>query len=564
MAAAVLVAALAFASAGHAEKKKPGLFDFQTWKAPVTREREAAQDLAPGRLDVTPFGEARAQPLTVRLRVYVDRDYRTSVMHWQAKVRGQIDRVNQIVVPLFSVRFQIESLKDWDRAHTGVPLERVLDELRALDEARDVDCVLGLVTPFHGVTTNIHLIGIAPLSSRHFVLRAMDDAEEGKALDREFAMLPPAERDTLYHDRKAHKEVVLFLHEWAHTLGALHVEEATAIMNPIYDPKQAAFTDFEKQLLGSVVERRVGDRGRPFPENDELRRMLETAPHEEGSSAERAALRQSLAQRGDGAAGRAKDAPGGGKLGGPPATATTLAPLEQAMEKLRANDVAGATPLVLAAARQAGGKGVTPETQVRIAQAAASVGAFTEAEAALARAGAGAPHVSEVAGDLAAARAHVALPRESGKLGITPDDEPRYVAAYWLAIRAVESRNRAAAERRLAELAQAFPDSAGRDVAACELALWAKRLADAEKSCQSALAKDPDALRAHLALGRLAAQARRYPDAEKRFKRALATDPADPAAWSELGHLYRTMRAFSQHDRLAREYEALYAKPLPP
>jgi tetratricopeptide (TPR) repeat protein len=219
---------------------------------------------------------------------------------------------------------------------------------------------------------------------------------------------------------------------------------------------------------------------------------------------------------------------------------------------------------VLAASRQAGGKGVSAETQVRIAQAAASVGAFTAADAALARAGAGTAHVKELAADLATARAQVALPRESAKLGIAPDDEPRYVAAYWLAIRAVESRNRAAAERRLAELTEAFPDSAGRDVAACELALSAKRAADAEKSCQAALTKDPDALRARLALGRIAASARRYPDAEKQFRRVLLTDPADPTAWSELGHLYRVMRANTQHDRLAREYEALYAKPLPP
>jgi hypothetical protein len=560
---AVVTAALllTFGPAARAENKKPGLFDFQTWKSPVAREREAAHELAPAPLDLTPLGEPRAQPLVLRLRVYADRDYRSQVMHWQSKLRGQIDRVNRVVGPLYGARFEIESVKDWDRAHAGLPLEAALDELRALDGARDVDFVLGLVTPFRGVATNIHLIGIAPISSRHFVLRGMDDAEEGKALEREFAMLQPGERDKLYADRKGHKEVVIFLHEWAHALGALHVEERTAIMNPAYDPKQTAFTDFEKQLVGAVLERRARDRGRPFPETDEVRRMMQTAPREEGSAAERAMLMQILAKRDDGAPAQATATSVGGKGGAP---ASALAPLEEALEKLRANDVAGATPLVLDAARQASGAGVSADTQLRVAEAAAAVGAFTAADAALARAGAGAARGQQLAAQLAAARAHVALPPESAKLGVAPDDEPRYVAAYWLAIRAVESRDRAAAERRLAELAAAFPESAGRDVAACELALSGKRAPEAEKSCQAALAKDPNALRAHLALGRIAARARRYPDAEKRFKRALMLDPADPTAWSELGRLYRAMGASTEHDRLSREYEALYSRPLPP
>src|SRR5215831_14673911 len=68
-----LFVALALAPrATRAEKKKPGLFDFQTWKSPVAKQREAAQELAPGQIDVTPLGERRAEPLALRLRVYAD------------------------------------------------------------------------------------------------------------------------------------------------------------------------------------------------------------------------------------------------------------------------------------------------------------------------------------------------------------------------------------------------------------------------------------------------------------------------------------------------------------
>jgi hypothetical protein len=552
---------LALPPGARGEKKKsPGLFDFDTWKAPVTREREAAQQLAPAQLDVTPLGETRAQPIPLRLRVYADRDYRAGMLRWQTKVRAQLDRVNYVVVPLFGVRFEVESLKEWDRSHVGVALEAVLDELQALDGARDVDWVMGLVTPFRGVARNIHQVGMAALSSRHFIMRAMDDAEEGRALDREFAMLAPAERDKLYGDRKAHKELLVFLHEWAHTLGALHVEDPTMIMNPLYDPKQAAFTDFEKRLVELVVERRAGDRSKPFPENAELRRLLEKAPREEGSDAERASMLKFLAARGDGLVADGAGKPAASKAPPPPAPAPALASLEEAMARLKANDVAGATPLVLASARESGS--ANADTLMRVAAAAATVGAFTTADAALARAGGATAH-GKMAGDLEAARARVALPHGAAKLGVGPDDEPRYVAAFWLAIRAVESRNHAAAERRLAELAAAFPDSAGRDVVACELALATKHAADAEKSCRAALAKDPNAVRARLVLGRLAARARHYPEAEKQFRRVLLVDPSDDAAWTELGHLYRAMRSETQHQRLQREYETLFSKPLP-
>ena len=65
-----------------------------------------------------PQGEAR----TIRMRFYADRDYRAMVIRWQSKVRAQVERINAGVGPLFNVRFEVESLRDWDRSHVGVPL----------------------------------------------------------------------------------------------------------------------------------------------------------------------------------------------------------------------------------------------------------------------------------------------------------------------------------------------------------------------------------------------------------------------------------------------------------
>src|SRR5262245_6796573 len=91
------------------KKKKPGLFEFERWKSPAQRQKDASKQLLPGQLDLTPAGPP-GEPRVVRLRVYADRDYRQAVMRWQGKVRGQIDRVNRVVQPVLGVRFEIEGL----------------------------------------------------------------------------------------------------------------------------------------------------------------------------------------------------------------------------------------------------------------------------------------------------------------------------------------------------------------------------------------------------------------------------------------------------------------------
>jgi tetratricopeptide (TPR) repeat protein len=304
VAAALLLPLLAGQPVLAEKKKQPGLFDFETWKTPAARQRDAAQHIAPGTFDLAPAVPPARPMRTMRLRIYADRDYQGMVVHWQAKAKAQIERVNRVLQAVLRARFEIESMRSWDRSHVGQPFDTMLDEIDKLDPARDVDWVMGLVTPFRGLATSIEQIGGARLLSRHFVLRGMDSAEEGVALERELDLLSPEERQRLYADRKTHKEIVIFLHEWAHTMGALHHEDRAVIMNPIYDPRQSSFSDFEKRLLALVLDRRLDKRDDPYPESEALAELLKEAAggaggrpaaadpafKDEGSDKERAAL----------------------------------------------------------------------------------------------------------------------------------------------------------------------------------------------------------------------------------------------------------------------------------
>jgi hypothetical protein len=236
MAAAMTLAVGARADDGAHKKKDDKGHSLLEYFDPRTTDRDAAKKLAPVSLDDMVVGRASGPARVLRLRVWADEDYRAATMHWQKRVEGQIARVNRVLEPGFNVRFEIESQRKWAQSHVGQPFEPMLDELERLDPGTDVDWVLGLVTSFRGVATSIHQIAGAHLVSKHFVMRGMDDQEEGRFLAESFKLLPPSERESLYEARKAHKEVVIFLHEWAHTLGALHAEDPELVMNPAYDP----------------------------------------------------------------------------------------------------------------------------------------------------------------------------------------------------------------------------------------------------------------------------------------------------------------------------------------
>jgi tetratricopeptide (TPR) repeat protein len=559
------IAVAAIASGARAdEKKKPGLFDFDTWKSPVGRERDAAGQLAPGGIDLTPAPGRPSELRTIRLRIYADRDYRSVVLHWQAKARAQIGRVNGVVEPVFGVRFEIESLREWDRSHFGVPLETIADELTAADPAREVDWVLGLVTPLRGVATSIHQIGVAGLCTRHFVLRGMDDEQEILAFERELRLISVEERQRLYAVRKAHKEVVIFLHEWGHTMGLLHNEDRTIVMNPLYDPKQRLFSDFEQRVVTAVLEQRLSRRAEPYPESADLAALLEKAPADEGAPDERARLAAFVRGRAA-AAGTRAPAPGGS--GGGPAAgdlpAADVDAFNRAVAEAKAGRPEEAWALLAPVVKRAGARTTSPATWSHLAGLAASIGALTTADDAAMRAGRAAPNVEAVAVNVESERHRLALPLDAGKFGVPPDREPAYVAGYWQTAELMSGADLGAARARLRDFAAVFPDAPGVDVLNCDLELRAKHAAAASKRCEAALAKFKGATRAHYLLGVIAWRAGRDAAAEQHLHQAILLDPSDPTAWKVLASLYRAAGAKQRLAQLESEHQALLATPLP-
>jgi predicted Zn-dependent protease len=625
--AAVAVMLASASPRAEDNKNKKGGGSLLDYFDPRTPDRDAAKRYAPVPLDEMAKGRATGHGHALRLRVYADDDFRGATMRWQKRVEAQIERVNRVVEPTFNVRFEIESLRKWPRSHVGVPFDPLIAELEAFDPGQDVDWVLGLVTSFRGVATSIHQIGGAALISKHLVMRGMDDQEEGRAFAEAFKMLPASERENLYEARKAHKEVVIFLHEWAHTLGALHAEDPEYVMNPRYDAKQSEFTDFERRLLLLALDRRLGERGKAYPEAAELLKLMKDAPESEGSSAERAALEHVLEARAKGvvppAAPRdgvalgtddvatynravaavnaghadeawrtaapvfARHARDGRVLGlacslcaGHDGAAEARATCDAAIKLLtkdpqplldagaclaRAKEPLEAAPYVFAAGKLVeGGAQWDDATLVRLARVAGSVGALTVADAAFARISKRDAAPKELADDLESSHKRGALPRDAARLGVAPEAEPAYLDAYWTLSRDAGDAPNAAVRERVAAFAAKYPDAPAPKVVACMRELRAGHVAAAAKQCQAAVMAYPETVRAHVLLGVIAAGTGRYPDAERSFRRALLLDPGDPSVWHELARFYRTTHATQKLSQLAQEHETLLGAPLPP
>jgi hypothetical protein len=555
-------ASIVTVSQAHAQKNKPGLFDFDVPKLPYQYERDAAKDISPGTVDLTPAAVAKGDARVLKVRVYADNDYRNVILQWKSKARAQINRINGVVQPVFNLRFEVDSQKDWNESHIGMALPAVLDRLRTLDRGTDVDLVVAFTTPLQGVAASIHAIGEAELLGRHFVMRGMDDDQEALAIDREFKLLDPEERRRLYGSRKSHKEIVVFLHEWGHTLGLLHHEEATNIMNPRYDPRQASFSDFAKQLITAVVDRRVANRSELHPETADVVRLLETAPADEGGAGERAELLAFARQRARGG-GRDSGKPGGG--GGdvdlPPADVDAF---NLAVGELNARHPEVAWGQLAPVIERASKRKVAAKTWARLAGLASAMGALTAAENAAAQGGGGAhAELGTIANDVASVRQQVCLPRAAETFGVAPANEPAYVAGYWDTARGVASLEVPAARERLRTFAERFPDAPGVELLACDLELRARRLPAASKRCGAAVDKCKESGRAYYLMGMVAANSGKHAVAEQSLQKAIKLDPTDEGPWMLLARIYRHTRSKKQLADLAARHQTLLSTPLP-
>ncbi|MFT3924122.1 MAG: M12 family metallo-peptidase [Myxococcales bacterium] len=206
-----------------------------------------------------------------RIRFYVSKEYRQQHTDFQTPLRSLVDQANDIVGSNFGVRFEVALITEWSPACNPERLQDCVNELVKTDPGEDGDWVVGMMGALPSFTSSFDLLGMARVMSHHFVLRDVSDLAERAAIDRAFASFTSARRDEIYQHRKTHKRLCVFLHEWGHTLGAMHVDSKESLLNPAYDEHMQSFDEANHGLVAASLRDRFQYAGK----HEELLAYLE-------------------------------------------------------------------------------------------------------------------------------------------------------------------------------------------------------------------------------------------------------------------------------------------------
>jgi hypothetical protein len=247
--------------------------------SPGSIQHDAARRMAPATMQLRPSSERASEVRTVRVRVWAAADYRRQTVEWQSRFRRLVDRVNALCRGWPGVRFEVVDIRNWERDSQQPGMGALVGDLAAADPGDDVDLVIGLVAALPVFPGAIENIGMARYLSKHMVMRGLHELTEYDALRRQFDTLTDREREALLAGRKLHKEQVIFLHEWAHTLGVIHNRRPSAIMSPAYDSDQLGFDETEARVIDLALRHRADD-GPRWRETTaaELRTIVDKAP----------------------------------------------------------------------------------------------------------------------------------------------------------------------------------------------------------------------------------------------------------------------------------------------
>lgn len=574
------------------------------FETPYQRQKAQAETLKPAEVAKT----ASAHPLalrTFRVRAYADGDYQAQTPRWSAHIAEQLERASTVLEAQFGVRLELEPVRSWARAGSSAHLNQVLDQLAALDHGDGVDWVIGFVAALDVFSAAQDQLGIARLFGRHFVLRGMFSAAELDAINASLHLLSAADREQLARDRRLHKETAVLLHEWAHTLGAIH-DRSQTLMAPAYDTAASAFSDSSARIAGLGLEFRGAPASRElwakgyreavsgpratFWSVAERDQALEIADHFfAGASAPPppAPLPPDDARRLEEAARKEKlgDASGALLLLAPlvdryPHAAAvqdlTCAALQGSGASraalltgcLRAARLPDASPQALLIAAQLQASGPTPADAVPLlaraegrlpqqpglwlwlAQLHFAAGAISAAERDLKNASAekGAAAILQAC---ERTRRFIGFPQETLP---TDEREAAYVAAALAAHDRVDRRDLPGALLGAAQLAKDFPGTPAAAILECRASSRGKNKGKIEAACAAAAKGAPQAFLPQYILGLVASARSRWPDAETSLRHALSLDDTTPEVWASLAAVQEKLRAAAA----LRDLKALY------
>ncbi|HEY1906781.1 MAG TPA: hypothetical protein VGG91_12105 [Myxococcaceae bacterium] len=580
-------------------------------------QRDYAKKITPTGVGATPVPdtvpERAIRPMKVR--VWVDGDYQRQTLRWEDRILAQFDRANRVLVPQFGVRLDVVEVKPWE----NVPADSLgvhVQALRARDDGQGVDWVIGYVSSVERVATSHDQIGIAAYLGKHIAVRGMVSAAETDAIHRTLDKLSISELDRVTRERRLHKETAALLHEWAHTLGAIHERSPDWLMSPVIDSKQVSFSSASIKLIEVSLEYRGSTSSALLKAwAREYRAAIEAYPPDLADfSSREAALASTQAL----AAGTIDQDPG------PASSGDAASTVRQTKLKLNGGDVAGAWALIEPLSRTAKDDPVVqgyachvasqrasraaetvtlcqaavsmdhamPSTRLALAhvhlvrkeatsafealepmeaglekdpgagsdqwlvlgQTYQRAGALTAAERVAAKAGKG-PAVQQLLKDCRQDRRRLAV------FKVEPTREVSYVEAMRAAQGEVE-RSRLTKARTLAgDLEKRFPGTPGAALLGCLMEAKSSSLSRTQSACARASAAAPELIDPHYWLGLVSLQQNHWREARAELGKACDLDESGDYWW-RVGSWYQQANDSKALADLRERYRARFGREL--
>lgn len=553
-------------------------------------QRDYAKKITPHGVEAAPVADTAPEKALrpMKVRVWVDGDYQRQTLHWEERIQAQFDRANRVLVPQFGVRLDVVEMRSWDNQPADA-LDVHLRALRGRDDGQGVDWVVGYVSSVERVATSHDLIGMAAIFGKHLVMRGLVSIAETDAIHASLDRLSPSELDRVTRERRLHKETATLLHEWAHTLGAVHERSPEWLMSPVMDVKQVSFSVPSIRVIAAGLDFRGSSTAALLKAwAREYRAAIDAYPQDLLTAETRQWALGATASLADGSYADVAVATAG----------DTPAVLRTAQAKVQAGDLAGAWSLVeplaraskedplvqsyacqLAAQRAVRAPDTLtlcraavslprspPETRLALAhvhlalkeslaasevlgpleeslakgpdrstdmwlalgQSYQRVGALTAAERAAGKAGSGAA-VQQLVRDCRHER------RRLGVYAIDPANEVAYLEAMRSAQGEIE-RGRTARARAIGrDLQKRFPGAPGPALVDCLVEAKASSVSRTQAACARAASASAELIEPHYWLGLVALQQNRWPEARAELGKACELDDSGDTWWKVAG-----------------------------
>jgi hypothetical protein len=216
------------------------------WGESTAEQKRAAERLRPA--DVKARPEHVDTIRRARIRGCATSAYVAETVGWEQRFDELVKNANGVLEPALGLHLESGGTAPWKPSQGGASLETALGELSDCDSG-DVDWVVGFVESTPKLVTDFHHLGMAREYSKYLVVRAPNDPAEMEGLAKGLPDIDESARQKLYADRRRHKVLTLFLHELAHTLGAVHRTLRDTIMSPTYDSRETGFDEATLGLL---------------------------------------------------------------------------------------------------------------------------------------------------------------------------------------------------------------------------------------------------------------------------------------------------------------------------